>query len=96
MNYQKYNQQRNRIIKTFRLKKLWQVMLILVVAVVLTVTVNLLSEFINIAVRLVLSAMFIIFAIIFARIRTVTLEHTKQTKLQFLEQDEPSFRANFK
>lgn len=96
MDHQKYNQRRGEIIRAYRLKKLWQVLAIFATAALLIVTTCLLDEFINIAVRLVVCTMLIIFSIIFARIRIVTIEHAKQTKLQFLEQDEPSFYANFK
>ena len=91
-----YNEERRRIIAAYRSKKLVQVLCILGTAAVLIVLINLLPSLLNIAVRLVAGVMLGIFAIIFARIRIVTLEHAKQQKLSLLEQYEPAFHANFK
>ena len=94
--FEQYNAKRAQIIAAYRTKKLLQVLLILGAAAVLIVVINLLPSLFNIAVRLVSSVMIGIFAIIFCRIRAVTLEHTKQQKLEFLEEHEPAFHANFK
>ena len=96
MNIEKYNQQRQQIIRTFRHKKLLNTIIILVVAAIIITVINLLPSVFNIAVRLVASALLIIFTIIFIRIRVVMLEHTKQAKLELLEQYEPTFHAKFK
>ena len=94
--FEKYNTRRAEISRRYRAKKWTQVLLILGGAVLLIVIINLLSAWLNIAVRLVSSVLLGLFSIIFARIRTVTLEHAKQQKLEFLEEHEPAFHANFK
>ncbi len=93
---QKYNEERARIITAFRNKKLLNVGLILLGTILLIAVINLLPSLFNIAVRLVSSVLIGIFAIILVRIRVVTLEHTKQQKLNLLEQYEPAFHAKFK
>ena len=94
--FKKYNAKRAEINRIYQSKKLLQALLILGAAASVITAINLLPNVFNIAVRLVCSVLSGIFAIIFTRIRFVTLEHAKQQKLGFLEQSEPAFHANFR
>lgn len=95
MKQEKYNQQREELIKTYRNKKLLNAIIILVAAAVIITVINLLPEVFNIAVRLVASALLIIFTVILVVLRVSTLEATKRRRLELLEQHEPTFRAKF-
>lgn len=96
-DFEKYNQKRQDVIKKYKKKKLKEVLLILAVGLASVIVIACLNGVVfNIAVTLVLSAMVIMFTVIFARIRAVTVNHILQTRLQFLEQDEPAFHVEFK
>ena len=94
--FEKYNRKRADIIRFYEKRKWLETLLIGSSAVLLIIVINLLPDIFNIAVRLVASVMLGIFAILCIRIRKVTLDHRKQQKLTFLEQDEPIFHAKFK
>ncbi len=94
--YTKYNEGREKIIAKYRKKKLINSFLIMSAAVFAVTVIVLLKNILNIAITLVLSVMVIMIAIIFMRIRIVTLNHTAQTRLRFYEQNEPTFHVNFK
>lgn len=94
--FKKYNDGRNEIIDDYRKKKIKNSLLILLITAILVTLIILLRHILNIAVTIVSSVMIIMIAIIFTRIRIVTLEHTKQTQLRFYEQNEPIFHTEFK
>lgn len=93
---EKYNQKRRELIALYRKKKRINLLAIFGAGAALLVTVVLLQGVLNIAVTLVLSAMIIMITVIFARIRTVTINHTLQSQLRLYEQEEPDFHVNFK
>lgn len=85
---EKYNQKRAELIRSYRKKKLTGVALIFGIALAV-IAVDVLLSFVidNIAVTLVVGAMVVMFSIIYARIRIVTVNHALQQKLRQFEQD---------
>ncbi len=96
--FEKYNDERDEIIAEYNKNKVMGVMASLITGVVLLVfdIVMYVLDVFNIAVALVLGAMIVMIAIIFSRIRAVTIESAKQQRLRLYEQNEPEFHANFK
>lgn len=83
---EKYNKQREDIIRDCKRKKLINAVSVLGIGAVLVLIVVLLNGVLfNIAVTLVLSAMIIMISIIFMRIRIVTINHIMQTRLMKFE-----------
>lgn len=93
MDFDKYNAGRRALVAEYKKKKYLNVLIVLLVGAALFVAVQFIG---NIAVRAVLSAMIIMITVIFARVRAVTVEHALQTRLNFYEQEEPDFHANFR
>lgn len=93
MDFEKYNAGRRAIIAGYRKKKLVNVLAVLLIGAVLLGLCQLIG---NIGVRAVLSAVIIMITVIFARVRAVTIDHAMQTRLNFYEQEEPEFHANFR
>ena len=84
--YEKYNDQRNQIIKEFRLQKSKNIVIILIAAVLaLTLVVALGIIINNVAVAIVIGIIVVIFSIIFLRMRVVTINVSMQKRLQFFE-----------
>lgn len=84
--YEKYNEQRNQIIKEFKAQKTKNIAIILVVAaVVLALVVAIGFAIDNVAIAIVLGIMVVIFSVIFLRMRVVTINVSMQKRLQFFE-----------
>ncbi len=84
--YEKYNDERNKLIKEFRTRKIKNIVIILVAMVVVLALIVVLGIAINnVAVALVLGAIVLIFSIIFLRIRVVTINHSMQNRLRYFE-----------
>ena len=86
--YEKYSNKRSELLKEYKLKKLKScglVILVAVFALILTVLLAVLID--NVAVGLVIGMMIVIFAVIMLRVRVVTVNHTLQSRLQYLEQE---------
>lgn len=86
--YEKYSNKRSELLKEYKLKKLKNcglVVLVAVLALVLTVLLAVLID--NVAVGLVIGMMIVIFAVIMLRVRVVTVNHILQSRLQYLEQE---------
>ena len=84
--YEKYNDQRNKIIKEFKLQKMKNIVIILVAAFLalsLVVALGLIIN--NVAVAIVVGIIVVIFSIIFLRMRVVTINVSMQKRLQFFE-----------
>ena len=84
--YEKYNDQRNKIIKEFKAQKTKNIAIILIVAaVVLALIVAIGFAINNVAIALVLGVIVVIFSVIFLRMRVVTINVSMQKRLQFFE-----------
>ncbi len=91
-NYEKYNHKRKQIKTEYGKKKLVNVFVILGTAAIAVILIALLTGIVfNIAVTLVLSVMIIMIAIIFTRIRVVTINHIMQQRLLALENEDVRF-----
>jgi len=86
-DFEKYNTERQAIIKEYRQKKLKACLPILIVGVVLVLAIYLIGGFAlsNIPVTAVLMLITGIFTIIYLRIKTVTINHALQKKLHDFE-----------
>ncbi len=84
--FEKYNEERNKIIKEFKAQKSKNVAIILAVAVVVLALVVALGVVINnVAVAIVIGIIVVIFSVIFLRMRVVTINVSMQKRLQFFE-----------
>ena len=84
--YEKYNDERNKLIKEFKAQKTKNVVIILAVTVVVLALIVALGFLINnVAVALVVGVIVVIFSIIFLRMRVVTINHSMQNKLRYFE-----------
>ena len=86
-DFEKYNQERNAIIKEYRGKKLKTCLPILLIGVALVAIIYLVGGFAlsNIPVTAVLMLITGIFTIIYLRIKIVTINHALQKKLHEFE-----------
>lgn len=84
--YEKYNEERNKLIKEFNAQKTKNIVVILAVTVAVLALIVVLGIAINnVAIALVVGAIVVIFSIIFLRMRIVTINHSMQNKLRFFE-----------
>ncbi len=91
--FAKYNQKRNELLRKYKIEKLKAVFLIFAIGLLeLAITWGLFAvKFINIAVALVLTAVLVMLTVILARIRAVTVNHTRDEKLRLFEDSDPTF-----
>ena len=84
--YDKYNDERNKIIKEFKSRKAKNIITIIAITAAVLALIVLLGIVIhNVAVALVIGAIVVIFSVIFLRMRVVTINHSMQNKLRFFE-----------
>ena len=84
--YEKYNEERNKLIKEFNAQKAKNIIVILAVTVAVLALIVVLGIAINnVAIALVVGAIVVIFSVIFLRMRIVTINHSMQNKLRFFE-----------
>ena len=85
--YAKYTEKRNAIIAEFRLKKLKNVGLVLGIGLGIAIVCVLVGWFVleSIPVTVILPLAVVLFSILYARIRVVTINHAKQQKLMEFE-----------
>lgn len=84
--YEKYNEERNKLIKEFKAQKAKNIVIILAVTVVVLALIVVLGVAINnVAIALVIGMIVVIFSIIFLRMRVVTINHSMQNRLRFFE-----------
>ena len=91
--FEKYNAKRKEILIKYKKQKFKSVFLTLslgAVAIALTWILHMVS-FINVAVALVLTAVFVMMSVIFARMRAVTVNHVRDKELQLFEDNDPTF-----
>ena len=91
--FEQYNLKRNELLKKYKAEKIRQVLKtlgIFALAIVIAWVLHFLKIF-NIAVSLVLTAVFVMMGVIFARIRAVTVDHTRDEKLRLFEDSDPTF-----
>ena len=84
-----YYQKRKNIIKEYRAKKYKNVLLVLSVGFIAVGLILLVGGVFlkNIPITAVLTLIAVLFTVIYARIRAVTVEHTLQKKLLLFEED---------
>lgn len=89
----KYNEKRKEILSEYRNKKIKSVFLTLLVGTLAIATVWILFfvHLFNIAVTLVLTAVFVMISVIFARIKVVTVNHVRDERLRLFEDSDPKF-----
>lgn len=92
LDFEKYKAGRRTLTAKYKKKKWTEVGIIVLCALVLIIAAAFIP---NIAIKLVLIGVVALIAIIFARIRWVTVEHTLQEQLKQYESEEPEFHANF-
>ncbi len=85
--YEKYNEERNKIIKEFKKQKSKNTFIILGIALLVLALVVILGTTVinNIAIAIVVGIIVVIFSVIFLRMRIVTINVSMQKKLQFFE-----------
>ncbi len=84
--YEKYNEERNKLLKEFKAQKTKNIVVILAVTLVVLALIVVLGIVIkNVAVALVVGAIVVIFSVIFLRMRVVTINHSMQNRLRFFE-----------
>lgn len=84
--YEKYNEERKKIIKEFKARKTKNIAVVLAVAAAVLALVIALGVVINnVAIAIVVGIIVVIFSIIFLRMRVVTINISMQKKLQFFE-----------
>ena len=91
--FAKYNEKREELISKYKKQKLKTF------AIIMLVGIGLIGlcwglfflDFFNEAVTLVLTAVFVMITIIFARIRIVTIDHIRDEKLRLFEDNDPTF-----
>ena len=91
--FQKYTAKRNELLKKYKnekIKAIFSTLGIGVAAIAVFWVLYALSIF-NVAVTLVLTAVFVMITVIFTRIRVVTINHTRDEKLRLFEDNDPTF-----
>ena len=92
---EKYSIKRKELIAYYKNKKLKNIFCILGIALAV-IGLDIVMSFVinNIAVSLIVGAMVVMFAVIYLRIRVVTINHVMQQKLQQFEQDFELYEKN--
>ena len=85
--YEKYNDERKKIISDFKNQKTKNIAVVLAAAIAVLAVVLAVGIFVmkNVAIAIVIGIIVVIFSVIFLRMRVVTINVSMQKRLQYFE-----------